>query len=171
MIYEKCRDILIRECTLIQEAVVIQEKLRLAVVNREWVEFESRIGNMNEIENKLASLDEEREQLFMVFGVLVQNKNLSIAKAKDAKGRFYEMVSMLPEKQRSDLTAVYRSLKMEALKLRIANEALMTYLSGVRSTYKEFFDVVFPERGGKMYTSDGTHLSSDMRSIVLNQSF
>jgi len=169
MIYEKCRDILIRECTLIQEAASIQEKLRLAVVNREWVEFESRIGNMNEIENKLASLDEEREQLFMVFGVLVQNKNYSAA--KDAKGRFYEMVSVLPEKQRSDLTAVYRSLKLEALKLRIANDALMTYLAGVKSTYKEFFDVVFPERGGKMYTSDGTHLSSDMRSIVLNQSF
>ena len=169
MIYEKCRDILIRECALVQEAAVIQEKLRLAVINREWADFQSRVTSMNAVENKLASLDEERERLFTVFGALVQRENFSAA--KDAKGRFYEMVSLLPEKQRNDLTSVYRSLKLEALKLRIANDALMTYLAGVKSSLKEFFDAVFPERGGKMYASDGNHLSHDMRSIVLNKSF
>jgi hypothetical protein len=81
------------------------------------------------------------------------------------------MASLLPEKQRNDLTSVYRSLKLETLKLRIANEALMTYLGSIKSTLKEFFDLAFPERGGKMYTPKGTHLSHDMRSMVLNQSF
>jgi hypothetical protein len=81
------------------------------------------------------------------------------------------MVCHLPETQRNELTGIYRNLKMETLKLRVANEAFMVYLAGVKSTFKEFFDLVFPDRAGKMYTAHGTHLSSDMRSMVVNQSF
>jgi hypothetical protein len=81
------------------------------------------------------------------------------------------MTAALPPDQRNDLTAIYRSLKLEALKLRMANEALENYLGGVKASLAEFFELVFPDRGGKMYTSQGTRLSHDMRSMVLNQRF
>ena len=169
MIYEKCRDILLRECELIQEASVVHEKLKSAVIERKWTDFGSHIIDMNNIENRLVSLEDEREQLFSAFETLLQ-RNLFSGRM-DAKGRFYAMVSLLPENHRDDLTSIYRSLKLDALKLRIANEAFMTYLVGIKSTLKEFFDNVFPDRAGKMYTKDGTHLLHDMRSMVLNQSF
>jgi hypothetical protein len=169
MIYEKCRDILLRECEIVQNAGVIQEKIRLAVINREWDDFQEQMNAMNAVEDKLANLEEEREQLFTVFQALTSGGALK--SAADSKGRFYAMASILPEKQRNELTGIYRGLKLEALKLRIANDALMTYLSGIRSTLREFFDNAFPERGGKMYTPHGTHLSHDMRSMVLNHSF
>jgi len=169
MIYEKCRDILLREGEHIQEAFAIQEKLKSAVIKREWTDFEEHINTMNNIENKLASLEDEREQLFSAFEALTRH---SIFNEKmDSKGRFYAMVSLLPEDQRNDLTSIYRSLKIDTLKLRMANEAFITYLAGVKSTLKEFFDYVFPDRAGKIYTRDGTHLSHDMRSMVLNRSF
>jgi hypothetical protein len=169
MIYEKCRDILLRECELIQNAVGVQEKIRLAVVNREWAVFEDHLNAMNAIECGIESLEDEREQLFKIFETLVHQKSFS--DNLDAKGRFYTLVSLLPENQRNDLTSIYRSLKLESLKLRMANEALMTYLSGLKATLKDFFDLAFPERGGKMYTNQGTHFSHDMRSMVLNRSF
>ena len=169
MIYEKCRDILLRECELVQEASIVQEKMKSAVIQREWADFEEYNNAMNNIENRLASLEEEREQFFLAFGTLMRHN--VIHDRMDAKGRFYAMVCLLPENQRNDLTSIYRSLKLDTLKLRIANEAFMIYLAGIKSTLKEFFEHAFPERAGKMYTRDGTHLSHDMRSMVLNRSF
>jgi len=169
MIYEKCRDILLQEFELVQNAVMVQEKIRLAVTDREWANFEENLSIMNSLEKKLEEMEFEREQLFTVFKTLVHQKSFS--DNLDAKGRFQELVSVLPETQRNDLTSIYRSLKIEAIKLKMANDALLVYLNGVKSTLKEFFDLAFPERGGKMYTRTGTHFSNDMRSMVLNRSF
>jgi hypothetical protein len=169
MIYEKCRDLLLQEFELIQNAAMVQEKIRLAVTSREWTAFENHLNSMNSIESKLESLEKEREQLFTVFEALVRQKSFS--DNLDSKGRFYALVSLLPENQRNDLTSIYRSLKLEAIKLRMANDALMTYLNGIKATIKDFFDLAFPERAGKMYTKAGTHSSHDMRSMVLNRHF
>jgi hypothetical protein len=169
MIYEKCRDILLQECELIQNAVVEQEKIRQAVTDREWTVFEDHLSAMNSLESKIETLEREREQLFTVFKSLVHQKSFS--DNLDAKGQFYSLVMLLPEKQRNELTAIYRSLKLEAIKLRMANESLFAYLSGIKSTLKEFIDLAFPERGGKMYTKEGMHFSNDMQSIFLNRSF
>ena len=169
MIYERCRDILLKECELVQNAAVLQDKIRMAVVQKDWAVFEDNLSAMNDIECKMEGLENEREQLFTVFGTIIHQKSFS--ENLDAKGRFYKLVSILPESQRNDLTSIYRSLKIEALKLRMANDVLMTYLSGVKATLKDFFELAFPERGGKMYTNQGTHLSHDMRSMVLNTRF
>jgi len=169
MIYEKCRDILLQECELIQNAVNEQEKIRHAVSNREWSVFEDHLSVMNAIENKIASLETEREQLFVIFKTLIHQQSFS--ENLDSKGQFFALVSVLPEKQREELKAIYLSLKQEAIKLRVANEMLFAYLSGIKSTLKEFFDLAFPERGGKMYTKDGMHFSNDMHSMLLNRSF
>ena len=169
MIYEKCRDILLRECEQVQNAAAVQEKITDAVTNREWTVFEDNLSAMDAIEIKLESLEGEREQLFTVFETIIHQNHFS--KNLDAKGRFYALVSILPENQRNELTSIYRSLKQEALKLRIRNDALMTYLTGIKTTLKDFFDLAFPDRSGKMYTNQGTHLSHDMRSMVLNRRF
>ena len=170
MIYEKCRDILLRECEFLQEAAVMQEKIRLAVINKEWTGFEDNLNTMNEIEEKITALENEREHLFTVFYTLVK-PNSTKPEPQDAKERFYAIASHLPDNQRKDLTEIYRSLKMQTIKLRMANDTFMTYLEGIKSTLKEFFDLAFPDRSGKMYTPQGTHFSHDMRSMVLNQSF
>jgi hypothetical protein len=169
MIYEKCRDILLKEFELIQNAVLIQEKIRLAVTERQWTSFEDNYSAMNAIESKLEDLEKEREQLFDVSSTLVHQQSFS--DNLDEKGRFYALAAMLPVNQRNDLTSIYRSLKIEAIKLRMANDSLSAYLSGITSALKDFFDLAFIERGGKMYTKNGTHFSHDMRSMVLNKSF
>jgi len=169
MIYEKCRDILLRECALIKEAVAIQEKIRLAVTNKELIDFEGHINEMNAIEEGLFNLENEREQLFAAFEALLQNDVLR--GKRDAKGRFYALASHLPENQRNELTSIYRRLKMESIRLRAVNEGLMAYLSTVKLVLNEFFDCVYPERSRKTYTKEGTRLTQDMRSMVVNQSF
>jgi hypothetical protein len=169
MIYEKCRDISLRQYEFLKTASAIQEKVRIAVVNREWTDFEAHIGAMNIVENKMIDLEKEREQFFSAFEALIR-QNYFIDET-DPRGRFFSVISHLPDVQREELTSIYRNLKYEALKVRLSNDSLMTYLIGIRSTLKEFFDLAFPERAGKMYTRDGSHHSNDMRSMVLNHSF
>ena len=169
MIYEKCRDVLLKESELIQKAVFVQEKIRAAVADREWTAFEDNFNVMNSIESKMVNLENEREQLFYVFETLVHQQGFS--ETLDAKGRFFKLVSMLPENQREELTAIYRSLKMEAVKLRIANDSLMIYLNEIKSTLVDFLALAFPDRCGKMYTKSGAHSSNELSSMVLNRSF
>jgi len=169
MIYEKCREILLKQSELIQNAAFVQEKIRLAVTNKEWIVFEDNLTVMNSIQSKMESLETEREQLFTVFETLVHQDGFS--QTLDSKGRFYKLSAMLPEDQRNELTSIYRSLKIEAMKLKIANEALFTYLSEIKSTLNDFFALAFPERCGKVYTKNGNHYSNELSSMVLNRSF
>jgi hypothetical protein len=167
--YEKCRDILLQECELIQNAAVIHEKIRTAVTGKDWTVFDDQLSAMNEIELKMEVLEKEREQLFVIYEAMVHQNNFS--QILDAKGRFYKLVSALPEDQRNELTSIYRGLKMESIKLRMANDTLMTYLNGLKTALKDFFDLAFPDRAVKTYTNHGTHFSHDMRSMVLNSQF
>ena len=169
MIYEKCKNILLKEWELIQKAVIVQEKIRAAVDNKEWTVFEDHLNVMNSIESNMTNLESEREQLFYVFETLIHQQGFS--ETLDAKGRFYKMAAILPEDQRNELTEIYRSLKLEAMKLRISNNSLLTYLTEIKSTLNDFFALAFPDRCGKMYTKSGTHFSNELRSMVLNRSF
>ena len=169
MIYEKCRGILLKEFELIQNAVIIQEQIRIAVTDRQWTLFEDNLSAMNAIEIKLQELEVEREALFSIFKTIIHQQ--SFTGNLDDKGSFHVLVSHLPENQRDDLTSIYHSLKMESIKLKMANETLMTYLNEIKMTLREFVNLAFAERGGKTYTKDGMHFSHDMSSMVLNQSF
>jgi hypothetical protein len=86
-------------------------------------------------------------------------------------GRFYVFVAQFPDEQRSELSAIYRRLKHESLRVRMAGQTLMGYISEARATITGFFQIVFPDRGGKIYTPHGVPVSHDMRSMVLNQAF
>jgi len=169
MFYERCRDILLQEHELIQKAAALQEKIRSAVIERQWIGFEELTDSMKTIEVKLEIIENERERLFDVFENLTRKNAFS--GEKEAKGRFYRFASSLPENQRNDLTSIYRSFKLETIRMKITNEQLMDYLGGAKAALKDFFELAFPDRGGKMYTSAGTHLSHDMRSMVVNQRF
>ncbi|GHV94722.1 hypothetical protein AGMMS50293_10420 [Spirochaetia bacterium] len=170
MMFEKCREILLRECELIQKAASLQKLIEEAVRNREWTDFEGHFIALNGVEQDIGLMEKEREGLFANFAA-ADALNANGPDLNDDKGRFYAMVSRLPAEERNELTGIYRSLKLEALKLRMANDTLMSYLSGARATLADFLEHAFPDRGGRIYTKNGAPLSHDMRSMVLNRIF
>lgn len=177
MRYEKCRELLLGECELVRQAGTLQEMIRNAAVNREWTDFEGHFNALNAIEGGIAALEKEREVLFAEFdaaGASGQTENAPVSEdagpaGAAAKGRFYMFAARLPPAERNELTAIYRSLKLAALKLRVSNDTLMRYLGGARATLEGFFELVFPDRGGRVYTMRGTPIHQDMRSMVLNR--
>jgi hypothetical protein len=160
MMFEKCKAVLLEETELVQKIALLQDKVRNAVINREWTNFEEYIGELNAAGGQFAILEAEREGLFPPAGG-----------TGDEKSRFYAAVSTLPAGQRNELTGIYRNLKMEAIKVRLSNEAFLAYLAEAKTTLAAFLDLAFPDRGGRIYTRHGRTLSQDMRSVVLNRSF
>jgi hypothetical protein len=80
------------------------------------------------------------------------------------------MVARLDEASRRELTDLYRRLKLDTLKVRLANDALSAYLSAARETLADFLNAAFPDRRGKIYSRRGAAVHSEMRSIVLDRS-
>jgi len=149
----KCRDILLKETTLVQRIQELQNLIREAVINRDWTDFEGHFGELAEIQGEFACLEDEREQFFA------------------GMEGFYAIIARLPVEQREELSQIFRNLKLETMRVQLSGEAIMGFIAGARATMAGFFEIAFPDRGGKIYTPHGKPVSHDMRSMVLNQRF
>ena len=159
MVFEQCREILLKESELVQRIAGLQKLIREAVTHREWTDFESHFKALGELREEIAALESERERFF------------SEMTGRTGDFSFYAFAARLPVERRAELTAIYRNLKLETLRVQMSGEALMTYITEVRVVLAGFFEVAFPDRGGKIYTPHGRSISHDMRSMVLNRSF
>jgi hypothetical protein len=188
MEYEKCRDILLQETALIRQIACVQEQIKEAVISRNWIDFDNHFSVLAEIGDEFAVLEMGREALFTQGQKEMQTAQEKAAKGRadetrtgtgfpffqgeiDSKGRFYAFAARFPAEQRNELTAIYRSLKLETLRVQTAGEAIMSFITGARAALAGFFEIAFPDRGGKIYTPHGKPLNHDMRSMVLNRTF
>jgi hypothetical protein len=160
MEFEKCRNILLQEVTLVRQIASLQGQIKEAVMNRNWTDFENHFSVLGEIGDEFTALESGREALFG------QDED-----DNDSRGRFYAFAAGFPEAQRNELTEIYRDLKLETLRVQMAGQSFMSFISGARAAMAGFVEIAFPERGGKIYTPYGRPLTHDMRSMVLNRTF
>ena len=171
MEFEKCRDILLQEITLVRQIASLQESIKEAVISRNWTDFENHFSALGEIGDEFTALECGREDLFTPDRADQGRANRAQIDENDSRGRFYTFAAGFPDAQRNELTEIYRRLKLETLKVQTAGEALMGFITGARAFLAGFFEIAFPDRGGKIYTPRGKPLAHDMRSMVLNRIF
>jgi hypothetical protein len=167
---EKYTDILKREIEILGKISSMQELVRNAVVNREWMNFESLLEKMHEQGNEFELLEAERIGLFADF--MPEKDHGEVSRThKAGETAFYALISRFPEDKAKELGELYRKLKLETLKTRMANDALLRYLNEGRSMVAAFLEAAFPDRKGRLYSRWGRQIQADMRSMVLNRSF
>jgi len=159
MMFEECREILLKESELVQNITSLQNGIHKAVTSRNWEDLENNFAALGALKAEINALESERERVFTEIT------------GKTGDFSFYAYAARLPAKERAELTEIYRSLKFETLRVRMSGEALMTYITEVRVVLAGFFEVAFPDRSGKIYSPHGRSVSHDMRSMVLNRSF
>jgi hypothetical protein len=160
--YAECALVLKQELELLDKISALQVQVKNAIINREWTDFEGHFESLAAIGDEFETLDLERIEIFSRFA---QELGLN----KDDAG-FYRCVARLPEKERRELSDLYRRIKMKTLEVRVANESLTKYLGEIQAVVSGFLEAVFPDRRGRIYTRRGTQAAPDMRSMVLNQS-
>jgi hypothetical protein len=164
--YRRCQAVLERERELVAEIAGIQNLVRKAVINRQWMDFESHMETLGQIGAQFDAVDQERVRIFSSFA-----GGGNRPKTEDDAFGFYALASRFPPEERKAITDVYRSLKMETAKVRLENDALMNYLSEARLLVTGFLEAAFPDRKGRIYSRSGVQVQTDMRSMVLNRHF
>ena len=157
----RCADILRQETALLERLAAAQEVVRNAVFAREWTDLETMLARLAAYGSDFELLEAERVRIFAEFARSPQDR--------ESVG-FYALASRLSEADRRELTELYRRLKLDALKVRLANDALATYLADARTTLSGFMDAAFPDRKGRIYSRRGRAVHPEMRSIVLDRS-
>ena len=150
--------ILLKEIEILERIPPLQKLIRDAVIKKEWTEYEGHMLSIGEIGIQFEVLDAEREATF---------KTLADGEEPES---FYAWAAQLPEKEREEISGLYRKLKMITLQIRIANDTLMEYLREVKSAVSGFLEKAYPDRRGKMYSRQGTEREADMRSVMINRS-
>lgn len=154
---ERCRAIFLEERTLLEEFSIAQETVRNAVFMRDWQNMEAMLSKLNHCSTEFTRLERDRAEIF------------SFLHVSEGSGGFYTFLAVLPAEERKELAELYRNIKLEALKIRMANDSLNHYLRNARSTVSEFLEAAFPDRRGKMYTRHGTSRHADVRSLLVNK--
>jgi hypothetical protein len=167
---EKYADILKREIEILGRISSMQELVRNAVVNREWMDFESLLEKMHDQGNEFKLLEAERMGLFAESAPEKDCGGAALRKTGETVN-FYALISRFSEDRQKELGELYRKLKLETLKTRMASDALLRYLNEGRSVMAAFLEAAFPDRKGKLYSRWGRQIQADMRSMVLNRSF
>ena len=152
--YGHCVAVLTGEIELLKKISSAQDKVRQAVMKREWSDFDENTQEVNSLGNEFACLEEERARLFS-------------AEEKP----FYASIMGLPTEERRELSRLYRELKMETLKMRTVNETFLAYLNEAKSLATAYLEAVCPTEDGKLYTRKGRKANRDLRSIVFNNRF
>jgi hypothetical protein len=160
--YAECALILRQEIELLEKIRALQDQVKNAITSREWTDFEHYMGSLAAIGDEFEALDLERKALFTGFAKELGFNNEGVG--------FYSFAARLPETQQRELSELYRRIKMQTLGVRFANDSLTDYLNETQAVISGFLEAVFPDRKGKIYTRQGTQVSPDMRSMVLNQS-
>ena len=152
--YEHCASVLSGEVELLKKISSAQDKVRQAVMHREWSDFDENTQEINSLGSEFACFEEERARLFS-------------AEEKP----FYESIMGLPPEERSELSRLYRELKTETLKMRAVNETFLAYLNEAKSLATAYLEAVCPTEDSKLYTSKGRKAKRDLHSIVFNNRF
>ena len=161
--YEVCVQVLAGEIDIIKRISAAQTRVRQAVINREWTDFDQLIGEVNRIGAEFAVLEEERIGLFSGLEAGISET--------PAEKPFYTLLSNLPLDESREIARLYRELKTETYRMRALNESFLAYLNEAKTMAAAYLEAVCPARGGKLYTRKGGRVSQDLRSMVINNNF
>jgi len=151
--YTRCVAVLSGEIEILKQISAIQDRVRLAVMNREWADFDTHDKELNRLGGEFKRFEDERTALF------------------STETPFYTAILELPIEERVELSRLYRELKTETMKTRVRNETFLIYLNEAKTMAAAYLEAVCPARGGKLYTRKGHKVSQDLKSIVFNKRY
>ena len=160
--FENCVSVLTGEIEILKRISAAQDRVRQAVMNREWLDFDEKVAEVNRMGQKFALLDNDRVRIFLT---------LADGSDKSEEKPFYALIMHLPIEESRHISRLYRELKMETLKLSALNENFLAYLNEAKAMAAAYLEAVCPARGGKLYTRRGSRVSQDLRSMVFNNHF
>ena len=169
--FDRCVLVLTEEICLLKKISCTQDKVRQAVMSRDWDAFDEKTREVGQLSEEFKRLEDERDRLFTALTNISSKSSAPSGSWVIDERSFYTAIITLQAEERRGLSNLYRELKMETLKMRALNETFLTYLNEAKTMTAAYIEAVCPDRGGKLYTRKGRRVSQDLKSIVLNNRF
>lgn len=158
----ECISILQQEIALLERLAAAQDVVSQAVFSRDWSDLDALFKRLDGYNKEFDTLEWQRTMIFEELGQELGFVNERLG--------FYAIATRLEPEIRRQMTDLYRRLKLDVLRIRLANENLQHYITSNRMVISEFLKAAFPDRKGKLYSRHGKEIHSEMRSIVLDRS-
>jgi hypothetical protein len=158
-LYKECLDLLHSESLELKSIGKLQNRVSEAVKDKKWADYEGLMADIRKAGEKIEHIEEKRV-------ALMDNSHKT---SEDF--RFYAFITRFSEEKRRTLSSAYREMKLEAAKIRFANDALSAYLEEQIVLAGSILEAAFPDRRGTFYGRRGKVRHADMRSVVVNKSF
>jgi len=135
-----------------------QKRFAEALQNRDWRELQESISLLEGISQRLSEIEKARSA-----------EEVTIRAASGCmESSFYHLALSAPEPRRTELTDLYRRLKIAAMHARFENETAGAYAEENKSLLAGVLDALFPEKKGNIYGPSGKTVQAERDALVLN---
>jgi hypothetical protein len=146
------------EIACFEAYLAAQRSFTASVKARDWTALQTAIGIQDELAQAIARRESERAECF---------ERLR-AQTGCETGGLYRVALLVPEPERTELTDLYRRLKLAAMRAKFENAAIGDYASSNRELLRAVLEELFPEKRHRMYGRSGRAVQPDLDALLLN---
>lgn len=146
------------EIACFEAYVAAERSFAGALRDRDWIALQTAMDLIDEIMRALSSREEVRAEAFEL---------LRAGLGCEDEG-FYRVALRVPEPDRSELTDLYRRLKLAAMRARFETAAARDYATGNRELLRAVLEELFPEKRGRIYGRTGQAVQPGLDALLLN---
>jgi hypothetical protein len=146
------------EIACFEAYVAAQRSFTAAVQARDWTALQTAIGIQDELARAIAGEEAKRAEAF----------ELLRAQTGCDEGGIYRVALLVAEPERSELTDLYRRLKLAAMRAKFETASAGDYAAGNRDLLRAVLEELFPEKKHRMYGKSGRAVQPDLDALLLN---
>jgi hypothetical protein len=146
------------EIACFEAYLAAQRSFTEALVTRDWTDLQTAMGIQDELARAIAEKESERAEAF---------ESLRAQTGCEAGG-MYRVALLVPEPDRSELTDLYRRLKLAAMRAKFENASALDYAAGNRDLLHAVLEELFPEKKHKMYGRSGRTVQPELDAVILD---
>jgi hypothetical protein len=146
------------EIACFEAYVAAQRSFSAAVQARDWIALQTAIGIQDDLARAIAEQEGARAEAF---------ERLR-AETGCEVGGLYRVALLVPEPERTELTDLYRRLKLAAMRAKFENASAGDYAAANRELLRAVLEELFPEKKHRMYGKSGRSVQPDLDALLLN---
>jgi len=146
------------EITCFEAYVAAERSFAGALRDRDWIALQTAMDLIDEIMRAVAAREGVRAEAFELLRSRLGCEDES----------FYRVALRVEEPARSELTDLYRRLKLAAMRARFETAAANDYATSNRELLRAVLDELFPEKRGRIYGRTGQPVQPGLDALLLN---
>lgn len=148
-----------KQAVLLDVFVECQRDITRAVRKRDWAGLEQALEKAGTAADAVQKTESDRQECWYDF--------LCESGLPDNSSVFRASL-VLPVEYRSGLNDAYRALRLSAMRARIENDSLSSFVGSSADTLRQAIESIFPERKGRIYGKSGKTAHSGSSALVLD---